>query len=186
MKKLAPGQYKLYRLLDYFGVALLMALLILIWQLYRGAIGVPFLKPYIIKALNHDDSQYQVTVDSVNLELVRSLRPLRIIANQVSYKKADGSIVVTAPRTSVSFSVKALLHGLIAPSAVDVYNPQIYIFTTYGIDKNKTEEINQKKLAYYFEQFDDFLERFNSEDQTYIESYINDINIIGKLIKFIS
>ncbi len=179
MKKLAPGQYKLYRLLDYFGVALLMALLILIWQLYRGAIGVPFLKPYIIKALNHDDSQYQVTVDSVNLELVRSLRPLRIIANQVSYKKADGSIVVTAPRTSVSFSVKALLHGLIAPSAVDVYNPQIYIFTTYGIDKNKTEEINQKKLAYYFEQFDDFLERFNSEDQTYIESYINDINIIG-------
>jgi len=179
MKKLDPKTYRLRRIVDYFGVILLIMLLMFIWQLYRGSIMVPFLKPYIIKALNHDDAEYQVTLDSVNLELVRSIKPLRIIANNVAYKKSDGSISITAPKTSVSFSIKALLHGIVAPSSVDVFNPKVYIFSSYGLDKEKQEELTQKKLEYYFDSFKDFLERFNSEDQAYQESYINDINIIG-------
>lgn len=184
MKKLDTKTYRLRKLFDYLGVVFLVMLLILIWQLYRGSITVPFLKPYIIKALNHDDTEYQVTLDSVNLELVRSIRPLRIIANNVVYRKADGTVAVNAPKTSVSFSIKALLHGIIAPSSVDVYKPRVYIFTTYGVDKNKKENVNQKKLEYYFDGFEDFLERFNSEDQSYPESYINDISITGAEVEF--
>ena len=71
----------------------LVLLLLFIWQLYRGPVAVPFLKPYIIKALNHDDAEYQVTLDSVNLELVRSIKPLRIIANNVVYKKIKNDII---------------------------------------------------------------------------------------------
>ena len=99
MKKLDTKTYRLRKLFDYLGVVFLVMLLILIWQLYRGSITVPFLKPYIIKALNHDDTEYQVTLDSVNLELVRSIRPLRIIANNVVYRKADGTVAVNAPKT---------------------------------------------------------------------------------------
>ena len=179
MKKLDNRTYRLRKVFDYIGVIFLVMLLMFIWQLYRGSITVPFLKPYIIKALNHDDTAYQVTLDSVNLELVRSIKPLRIIANNVVYRKADGTIIVNAPKTSVSFSIKALLHGIVAPSSVDVYKPKVYIFTTYGVDKKKTQSVNEKKLEYYFEGFEDFLERFNSEDQSYPESYINDINISG-------
>ncbi len=184
MKKLDTKTYRLRKLFDYVGVIFLVMLLILIWQLYRGSITVPFLKPYIIKALNHDDTEYQVTLDSVNLELVRSIKPLRIIANNVAYRKADGTVVINAPKTSVSFSIKALLHGIVAPSSVDVYKPRVYIFTTYGVDKDKKESVNQKKLEYYFDGFEDFLERFNSDDQSYPESYINDINIIGAEVEF--
>ena len=184
MKKIDSRTYRLRKLLDYFGVICLVMLLILIWQLYRGSIAMPFLKPYIIKALNHDDAEYQVSLDSVNLELVRSIRPLRIIANNVAYRKTDGSIAITAPKTSVSFSIKALLHGIVAPSSIDVFDPRVYIFTTYGINKEKKEEINQKKLEYYYNSFEDFLERFNSEDQTYPESYINDISINGAEVEF--
>lgn len=179
MKKLDPKTYRLRRLFDYFGVVLLLLVLVFIWQLYRSSIGVPFLKPYIIKALNHDDTEYQVTLDSVNLELVRSIKPLRIIANNVVYRKSDGSVVINAPKTSVSFSIKALMHGIVAPSSIDVFKPRVYIFTTYGVDKDKKEEISQKKLEYYFDGFEEFLERFNSEDQSYPESYINDIKITG-------
>ena len=79
MKKVSNKLYKARKIMDYTGVVFLVLLLLFIWQLYRGPVAVPFLKPYIIKALNHDDSEYQVTVDAVNLELVRSIQPIKII-----------------------------------------------------------------------------------------------------------
>ena len=112
MKKVSNKLYKARKIMDYTGVVFLVLLLLFIWQLYRGPVAVPFLKPYIIKALNHDDSEYQVTVDAVNLELVRSIQPIKIIANNVVYKKNDGTFIINAPKTSVSFSIRALLRGL--------------------------------------------------------------------------
>lgn len=114
MKKVSNKLYKARKIMDYTGVVFLVLLLLFIWQLYRGPVAVPFLKPYIIKALNHDDSEYQVTVDAVNLELVRSIQPIKIIANNVVYKKNNGTFIINAPKTSVSFSIRALLRGVIA------------------------------------------------------------------------
>lgn len=100
--------------MDYTGVVFLVLLLLFIWQLYRGPVAVPFLKPYIIKALNHDDSEYQVTVDAVNLELVRSIQPIKIIANNVVYKKMTALSSSMRPKLpSLSVSARccaALLH----------------------------------------------------------------------------
>ena len=177
MKKLSNRSYTLRKIADFAGVILLVAFVLFIWQLYRGSIGLPFLKPYIIRALNHDDTSYQVTLDSVNLELVRSVQPLRIIANNVVYKK-EGDITINAPKVALSFSIKALLRGIIAPSTIEVNHPQIFIFSKYGVKNEKnTSEISRKKLEYYFDQAEDFWERFNSEDHTYPESYINTIEI---------
>ncbi len=184
MKKLDDKTYRLRKLGDFIGVLALALLLLFLWQLYRGPIAMPFLKPYIIKALNHDDTDYTVTVESVNLELVRSIKPLRIIANNVVYRKNNDEIVINAPKTSVSFSIKALLRGVIAPSSIEVIKPTVYLFTTYGIDENKKDEINQKKLEYYFDGMQDFVERFNSDDKSYPESYINDIDIINAEVEF--
>ncbi len=177
MKKVSTKLYITQKIIDYIGVVFLSLLLLFIWQLYRGPIELPFLKPYIIRALNHDESQYQVSVDSVNIELVRSIQPIKIIANNVVYKKTDDSFVINAPKTSVSFSIRALLRGVIAPSSMEINNPSVYIFNTYGVDKNKTEEINKKKIAYYFDAFEEFIDRFNSHDNFYPESYINEVSI---------
>lgn len=177
MKKVSTRLYITQKVIDYTGVVFLCLLLLFIWQLYRGPIELPFLKPYMIRALNHDDAEYQVTVDSVNIELVRSIQPIKIIANNVVYRKNDGSFVINAPKTSVSFSIKALLRGVIAPSSMEAVNPTVYIFNTYGIDKDNIGDINKKKIAYYFEGFEDFIERFNSDDNFYPESYINEISI---------
>lgn len=184
MKKLNNKTYRLRKLFDYIGVIFLIMLLMFVWQLYRGAIAVPFLKPYIIKALNHDNGEYQVTLDSVNLELVRSIKPLRIIAGNVVYKKNGGELVINAPRTSVSFSVKALLHGVIAPSSIEIVRPAVYIFTDYGSQKEKSVSLNQKKAEYYFDVMQEFLERFNSDDNSYPESYINNISIEDASVEF--
>ncbi len=179
MKKLSSRSYKIHKITDFIGVILLVCLLLFIWQLYRGSISLPFLKPYIIKALNHDDTDYQVTLDGVNLELVRSVQPLRIIAGNVTYKK-EGAITITAPKVALSFSIKALLRGIIAPSTIEVEQPKILIFSKYGLKKDKKQdsgEVSRQKLKYYFEQAENFWEHFNSEDNVYPESYINSIEI---------
>ena len=177
MKKVSTKLYITQKVIDYIGVVFLSLLLLFIWQLYRGPIELPFLKPYIIRALNHDDTQYQVSVESVNIELVRSIQPIKIIANNVVYRKTDDSFIVNAPKTSVSFSIRALLRGVIAPSSMSINNPSVYIFNTYGVDKSNSSEINKKKIAYYFDSFENFMERFNAHDNLYPESYINEISI---------
>ena len=177
MKKLSNRSYTLHKIADFAGVIILVGLLLFIWQLYRGSIAIPFLKPYIIRALNHDDTDYHVSLDGVNLELVRSVQPLRIIANNVVYKK-ENSITINAPKVALSFSIKALLRGIIAPSSIEVDQAKIFIFNSYGVENKKSsDEVSRKKLEYYYDIAAEFWERFNSEDNTYPESYINNIQI---------
>ena len=59
MKKVSPLIYFLRRMLHYFGIGLLIVLLLFLWSLYRGPIAVPYLKPYIIQALNYDENDYE-------------------------------------------------------------------------------------------------------------------------------
>ena len=185
MKKVSSRLYTIRKLLDYTVVVLLTAFLLFIWQLYRGPIAVPFLKPYIIAALNQDSEKAEVTVEGVNIELVRSIKPIKIIARNVTYKENNGHMQISAPKVAVSFSIKALLQGVIAPSSVEVNNPSVYIFTDYGVkDKDEQSEISSKQFDYYVGQLEEFLERFNSQDRTYAESYINDIEINNGKVEF--
>ncbi|MBR2299418.1 MAG: AsmA-like C-terminal domain-containing protein [Alphaproteobacteria bacterium] len=176
--------YFIRKFADYFGVALLLSLLIFLWLLYHGPLAVPFLKPYIIEALNSKQNEYTMNIGEVNLELVRSIQPLKVIAKDVTLRKNDGNLSVKTPKLFLSFSVRALLNGVIAPSKIIIKKPTLSIFTTYGVEKDKENEINQKKLEVYFDWFEGFLERFNSPQKIYPESYINDIAIQNANIEF--
>lgn len=184
MKKISGRLYYMRKTMDYLGVALLLSLLYLLWILYQGPLSVPFLKPYIMQALNSDEQQFSMNIGEVNLELVRSIQPIKIIANDVSLRAADDKFSIKAPKLSLSFSVRALLKGIVAPSSITVENPEAAIFMTYGVEKDKTNEINKKKVQAYFEWFEDFLERFNSDDDIYPESFINEINIKNAEVEF--
>lgn len=184
MAKKTVKKYRTMKILDYFGVVFLSVMLLLIWQLYKGPIAVPFLKPYIIQALSSSDDSYDISLESVNIELVRSIQPIKIIANNIVYKKNDESFVINAPRTSVSFSIRALLRGIVAPSSIEVDAPSIYAFTNYGIEKGKSQDINKKKLEYYIKMAEEFLEKYNSDDKYIAENYINSIEIKNANMEF--
>lgn len=184
MKKISGKTYYMRKTADYLGVALLLSLLYLLWVLYQGPLSVPFLKPYIMQALNSEESEFSVDVGEVNLELVRSIQPVKIIANDVVFKQNDDKFSVRTPKLSLSFSVRALLKGIVAPSSVTFENPEVAVFTTYGVEKDKVNEANKKKLQFYFDWFEDFLERFNSSDDIYPESYINEITVKNAGVEF--
>ncbi|MFI3240998.1 MAG: AsmA-like C-terminal domain-containing protein [Alphaproteobacteria bacterium] len=180
--------HKKLRLRRYVGICFLFLTLLFLWQLYRAPIAIPFLKPYIIKALNHDDADFEVSIDSVNLELVRSIKPIKIVASNVLYKNSSDSLKIDAPKISVSFSIQALLKGLIAPSSVEIKSPNIYIFKNYGLEDNNKQvsqkTINQKKMELYIEEFENFMDRFNNSEKIYSESYINSIDITNATFEF--
>ena len=176
--------YFLRKILDYIGVMVLLGAIFFLWMLYHGPLSVPFLKPYIIEALNSEQTQYTMDIGEVNLELVRSIQPLKIIAKNVRLKKNDETISIQAPKLFLSFSIRALLNGLIAPSSIYIKKPSLSIFTTYGIQQNQQNEINLKKVQYYSQWFNTFLEHFNAPDKIYPESYINQINIDNASIEF--
>ena len=161
----------------------LIALLVLLWNLGRGPIRINFLRPYIIQALTNETSSYDLAVESVNLELVHSVQPVKIIARNVSFKAKNGDYLVEAPRLSLSFSARALLKGMLAPSSVRVEDPKMFIQNVYGLKENEGQtvedkrSVNLKKLEFLFGQFEGFLERFNSSERLYMESFINSIEI---------
>ena len=132
--------YYIRKILDYLGVTFLLALAVFLWKLYQGPIGVPFLKPYIIEALHSGQNEYTVDIGEVNIELVHSIQPVKIIAKNVVLKKNDDTVSVKTKKLFLSFSIRALLQGMIAPSSILIKNPEVSIFTTYGVEKNKENE----------------------------------------------
>ena len=77
-----------------------------------------------------------------------------------------------------------MLKGIIAPSSVSVDKPNVSIFTTYGVEKEKTNEVNKKKFEYYIDWYEGFLERFNSEEMIYPESFIKEIEVNNASVEF--
>jgi len=76
MKKISARAYFFKKMFDCFMVGMLLVLLIFMWMLYKGPISVPYLKPYIVQALNYDENDYKIDIGEVNIELIRSVQPL--------------------------------------------------------------------------------------------------------------
>ena len=174
---------------DYASALSLIALLVLLWNLGKGPIEVNFLKPYITQALTNETSSYDLSIEAVNLELVHSVQPVKIIARDVVFKDKKDNYLIKAPRLSLSFSARALLKGMLAPSAINVEKPVISIRNVYGLKKEQDKivenkrTLNLKKLKFFFTQYEDFLKRFNSSERLYLESFINGITIEDGILK---
>lgn len=184
MKKLSARAYFLKKTFDCFVAGLFVVLLLFLWTLYKGPVSVPYLKPYIIQALNYDENEYLVDIGDVNIEFVRSIQPLRVTAKDISLQKKDNSINIDAPKLYMSFSLRALMKGIIAPSDISLINPSVNISTTYGVEEENIQESGKKKLQFYIERINEFLDHYNSEDKVYPESYVNNISIKDGELEF--
>jgi len=184
MKKISARAYFFKKMIDWFFVGLFIIFLLLMWTLYKGPISVPYLKPYIVQALNYDENDYKIEIGDVNIELVRSIQPLRVTANNIAVTKKDDTMSIEAPKLYLSFSLRALMKGIIAPSDVSLVNPTAYIYASYGVEEGAENKGSRKKLQFYVEQLKEFLDNYNSDDKIYPESYVNNIAITGGELEF--
>ncbi|MBR2137340.1 MAG: AsmA-like C-terminal domain-containing protein [Alphaproteobacteria bacterium] len=184
MKKLSPRAYFLRKVFNFFMAGMFLVFLLFMWTLYRGPISVPYLKPYIVQALNYDENDYAISIGDVNIEFVRSIQPLRVTAKNINVQKKDKTIHIQAPKLYLSFSLRALLKGIIAPSDISLEKPEMYVFASYGVEQENQDEVSKKKLQFYIESFKEFLNNYNSAEKIYPESFVNNIHILNGEIEF--
>lgn len=93
---------------------------ILGWLLSQGPISLAFLTPLVERALSHSDESLVVDVDDTVLTWAGWRRTLDVRIVGVHVMGPAGRLMAEVPEASISFSGRALLRGLIAPTAIDV------------------------------------------------------------------
>jgi len=100
----------------------------LAWRLtHEGPIHLNFLIPYVEEAVNSPDRPYRIGIEDMILTWAGWQNVLDMRAVNVHLYDATGQGLATVPQLSMSFSGKALLHGLLAPTVVDIYGPSLVL-----------------------------------------------------------
>ena len=115
----------LIQLLAGFGVFVVVVLAVLAWRLSEGPMSLAFLTPSIERALEGGQGRYRIRLENTILAWAGWERTLDIRVLNVRAIGPDSSTIVSVPAMSLSFSVKALMRGQVAPKSIDLYRPTL-------------------------------------------------------------
>jgi hypothetical protein len=106
------------------GAAILLAFLT--WRLTQeGPIHLRFLSSYVEQALLHSDQPYLIAIDDTVLTWAGWDRALDVRAINLRVRDRDGRELANLPEVSFTFSARAMLKGLIAPSKIEIIGPKL-------------------------------------------------------------
>ncbi len=106
-----------------FTVLLLLAAV----RLSYGPVPLDFLTPYIEKGLSADDGSIKVGIGETALSWAGWTRTLDIQVSDVTATGADGVEQAYIPELAISFSLRALLDGRIAPTRLSLDGPRLTV-----------------------------------------------------------
>jgi hypothetical protein len=109
--------------LDIVGTLVVLTLIgigIFGWLLSQGPISLSFLTPLVERALSRDDDTLDVDIDDTVLAWAGWRRTVDIRVRGIHVLGPSGRLMLEVPEASVSFSARALLRGMVAPTAIDV------------------------------------------------------------------
>ncbi|HET6618321.1 MAG TPA: AsmA-like C-terminal domain-containing protein [Dongiaceae bacterium] len=92
---------------------------------YEGPIHLSFLKPYVEDALNGPGADFQFVIQDTVLAWAGWERRLDIRAVGVRIEDSSGQELASVPELGFGLSGAALFRGLIAPSRIEFYGPQL-------------------------------------------------------------
>lgn len=108
------------------GIAILVA--VAAWRLSSDEpIRVRFLTPYLEQALTAPDGSFSVAIKDTVLTWAGWDRALDLRARGVEVFGADGRRIAAVPEVAVTLSGRALLHGMVAPTSLDIFGPRIVL-----------------------------------------------------------
>jgi len=108
---------------DIVGTLVVLTLIgigILGWLLSQGPISLGFLTPLVERALSRGDDTLGVNIDDTVLTWAGWRRTLDIRVRGIHVLGPSGRLMLEVPEASVSFSARALMRGMVAPTAIDV------------------------------------------------------------------
>lgn len=99
-------------------------------RLSQGPLSLDFLTPYVQQALADVVPEYRVAVGGTRLIWGGFEESLDIEVTDVVARDSSGQVVATIPAAAVGLSVPALLLGTIAPTSVELRNPDAILART--------------------------------------------------------
>jgi hypothetical protein len=104
--------------------AILLAFLT--WRLTQeGPIHLRFLSSYVEQALARADQPYLIAIEDTVLTWAGWDRNLDVRAINLRVRDREGRELATLPEVSFTFSARAMLKGLIAPSKIEIIGPRL-------------------------------------------------------------
>lgn len=98
----------------------ILAFLVLAWRLSGGPVSLGFLTPYVGEVLSDRQAGFTASIGSATLSWSGTERTLGLSADKVRLTRSDGTLVAFMPEVAFRLSLKALLHGRLAPTSVDI------------------------------------------------------------------
>lgn len=99
-----------------------------IWRLSQPEpIRLSFLTPYIEQALTLPDRSLNVVVEDTRITWAGWERTFDLRVRGVRILSQSGQILADLPELSLTLSVRALLRGMIAPTAIEVLYPRVVL-----------------------------------------------------------
>jgi len=109
------------------GIALLVGFLA--WRLiYEGPIHMAFLAPYVEHSIAEANRDFKVDIEDTVLTWAGWPRGLDLRAINLHVKDPRDRDLAILPEVSLTLSARAMLHGLVAPSKVEVLSPDLTLF----------------------------------------------------------
>ena len=106
------------------GLVLLVAFLA--WRLtYEGPIHMRFLAPYVEKSIAENNRDFVVSVEDTVLTWAGWPRGLDLRAINLHVRDRRDHDLAILPEVSLTLSARAMLHGLVAPSKIEIISPDL-------------------------------------------------------------
>jgi hypothetical protein len=116
-------------------LALLLLAGIAAWRLAEGPVKLDFLSSHIEEAVNGASGTFQIKVGGTHLSWAGWERTFDIRVKDVRAVGEDSRVIARVPEMSVTFSLRALVRGIVAPTSFDIIGPRI------GLIRNLTGEL---------------------------------------------
>lgn len=128
-----PGMVqKILTVLSVLFVLATIGATLLFWRLSSGPVSLDFLTRQIEDALSPEGSPYDVSLSDLILTWGQNGRPIDILASDLRITRDGEGIVATAPSLSLTFSLKALVRGIVAPKSLILHAPRLHLLRLPG------------------------------------------------------
>jgi hypothetical protein len=116
-----------WRVLGWLGALTVLAALLIavfVWRLSQGPVALDFLGPYVADAIASAQPGLAARIDHTLVSLEPG-RTVDIVARGVRLRRHDGEAQLTLPELSLGLSLRAALHGVIAPTRIVLRQPEL-------------------------------------------------------------